>query len=62
MTGDEIRMAIAFARLELLELEHGRRGITQCPGIEQLAKEAERTRKVWAEEGRRTNDERGRPL
>lgn len=34
----ELKIAIAFAQLELLELEHGRRSLTQCPGIEEVAK------------------------
>jgi len=28
---------LAFAKLELLELQAGRRGLTQCPGIEAVA-------------------------
>jgi hypothetical protein len=38
LTSKELGIAIAFARLELLELENGRRGLTQCPGIENVAK------------------------
>lgn len=34
----ELKVAIAFAQLELLELEHGRRPLTACPGVEQVAK------------------------
>lgn len=34
----ETLLAIAFARLELLELEAGRRTLTQCPGVENVAK------------------------
>lgn len=33
----ELQLALAFARLELLELETGRRTLTQCPGLEQVA-------------------------
>lgn len=40
MTKNDIDMATAFAHVEILELKAGRRGITQCPGIEQLAKAA----------------------
>jgi hypothetical protein len=35
---DELKTAIAFARLELLELEHGRRTLAQCPGVENVAR------------------------
>lgn len=44
MSPEELQVAIAFARLELLELEHGRRTVTQCAGIESIAKEAARVR------------------
>jgi hypothetical protein len=44
MTREELEVAIAFARLELLELEHGRRAITDCPGVENIAKEAQAER------------------
>lgn len=33
----QLDIAISFARLELLELDNGRRELTQCPGIEQVA-------------------------
>jgi hypothetical protein len=32
-----LRLAIAFARLELLELESGKRPLTACPGVENVA-------------------------
>lgn len=32
-----IAVDIAFARLELLELDHGRRTLTQCPGLKAMA-------------------------
>jgi hypothetical protein len=37
MNERELKTAIAFAQLELLELEHGRRTLTQCPGVEKIA-------------------------
>ncbi len=37
MTLDELKIAIAFAQLELMELERGRRTLTQCPGLEKIA-------------------------
>lgn len=38
MSDAELKLAIAFAWLELLELEHGRRRLVDCPGIENVAK------------------------
>jgi hypothetical protein len=38
VTKTELDMAIAFARLELLELDAGKRTLTQCPGVENVAK------------------------
>jgi hypothetical protein len=37
MTKGELEVAVAFARLELLELDHGRRALTACPGILNVA-------------------------
>lgn len=34
---EELKTAIVFAKLELAELQAGIRGLTQCPGIDQLA-------------------------
>ncbi len=33
MTKGELELAVAFARLELLELDHGKRALTECPGV-----------------------------
>lgn len=34
----EYRIALSFARLELIELEAGKRSLTECPGLENVAK------------------------
>ena len=34
----ELKIAIAFARLELLEVEAGKRSLLHCPGVEEVAK------------------------
>lgn len=35
----ELKIAIGFARLELLEIEAGKRELTQCPGLKRVAAE-----------------------
>jgi hypothetical protein len=45
VTEQELQVAIAFARLELLELEAHRRSLIHCPGLKLVGKaiaEAER--------------------
>ncbi len=35
---EDLKTALVFAKLELLEVQAGIRGLTQCPGLDQLAK------------------------
>jgi len=37
---EDMKMALAFAKLEIVELEAGIRDITSCPGILSLARAA----------------------
>jgi len=34
----ELLLAVAFAKLELIELEAGRRSLLHCPGVKNVAK------------------------
>lgn len=45
---DDVKVAAAFASLELLELRNNRRELTQCPGIENLARACAEARKKGA--------------
>lgn len=36
-TAQEFVIALSFARLELLEVESGKRRLTECPGVEKVA-------------------------
>jgi len=38
VNNQELKIAIAFAQLELLELENGRRPLNACPGVENVAR------------------------
>jgi hypothetical protein len=37
LSKSELSLAMAFAKLEILEVEAGRRDLLSCPGIENLA-------------------------
>lgn len=38
MSDAELRLALAFAKLEIIEVQAGKRTLTQCPGVESVAK------------------------
>lgn len=46
---EELKMALAFAHLEVRELQVGRRTLAECPGIENVAKAIEARKVALAE-------------
>jgi hypothetical protein len=50
MSKEELDVHIAFAKLELLELSHGKRTLTQCPGVERVAAEIAKAKQAIAQE------------
>lgn len=52
------KVDLAFARLELLELEHGKRTLTQCPGLKAMAGHIRDAEREAYDESRIENYER----